>query len=243
MIEQGKYFVTGKTDPIHKMLYEMISKEDIYMHYRLSGTLTDVCNDMYFLTHENGRGLSRIWMCWGKRPGAVSNWGAVYTEEDCRGRGLCRKTLEYCFSVLDSMENPPPALFCTAGEGLTPLYGEFGFVPALHGRTFGPLYRPMKGSPATFQEFCRQYYTPAKSLRAIPAHFGWRNEIDCLLRFALYDMDKAFGIGEERDLYLILMKEPERAKVILTEEDRCVGWMLDGRVQLHPLYEGMEIAE
>ena len=163
MIHCGTYIVSRERDEIHRLLYEMIPKDDIYMHYRLGGTLLDVCTDVYFLAHEHGEGLSRVWMYWGKHAGAVSNWGAVFTKEEHRGRGLCRIVL------------------------------------------------------------------------------GRRNEIDCLLRFALVDRGIPFGIGEERDLYPILMKSPERAKVLLTPDGKTVGWMLDGKAQVHPTYEKAQI--
>jgi hypothetical protein len=37
----------------------------------------------------------------------------------------------------------------------------------------------------------------------------------------------------------ILMDEPNRAKVVMTKENKCVGWMLDGIMQLHPAYENV----
>ncbi len=240
MINCGTYIVSRKRDEIHRLLYEMIPRDDTYMHYRLSGTLLDVCTDVYFLAHENGEGLSRVWMCWGKHEGAVSNWGAVFTKEEHRGRGLCRIVLDHCFAELDRMQAPPPALFCTAGP-IAKFYAEYGFVPAIAGRTEGPLYCPRNGSPATFRDFCEEYYTAADELRAVPADFGRRNEIDCLLRFALVDRGIPFGIGEERDLYPILMKSPERAKMLLTPDGKTVGWMCDGKVQVHPTYEKAQI--
>ena len=43
MINCGTYVVSREHDEIHRLLYEMIPKDDIYMHYRLGGTLLDVC--------------------------------------------------------------------------------------------------------------------------------------------------------------------------------------------------------
>ena len=138
------------------------------------------------------------------------------------------------------MQTPPPALFCTAA-GMAVVYGKYGFVPALKGATYGPMYRPCGDSPKSFAEFCENYYTKSDELRAIDAHFGWRNEIDCLLKFALLDAGEEFGICGIGSLGELLRLEPHRAKIILTEEDKCVGWSVDGVVQLHPKYRGIEI--
>ncbi len=50
----------------------------------------------------------------------------------------------------------------------------------------------MKGAPATFYEFYKNYYTPADTLYRKKADFGYRNEIDCLLKFAMIDMGLEF---------------------------------------------------
>ncbi|MBE6658660.1 MAG: GNAT family N-acetyltransferase [Ruminococcaceae bacterium] len=242
MIDCNTYIPDGKSHPLRRMIEDIILPEDHYMRMRLSGALSEQCRDYYFLAHENGVGLSRIWMCHGLHTNAAANWGAVYTPEEHRGHGYCRTLLEYCFAELDRMEQPPSALFCTAGTlELTNLYRRYGFVPALAGRDRGPLYRPMGKSPADFASFCEAYYTPARSLLVRDADFGMRNEIDCLLRFALWDRGLSFGIGEATDLWPILMKERGRAKVILTEDRRCVGWMLNGEIQLHPQYRGLPL--
>lgn len=235
MVECGKYMVDGKGGPIYQSLYDMIPQDDIFLQYRLQGNLLDVSNETFFLAHENGKGLSRIWMSYGKQENAVSNWGAVYTQEEARGRGICRLLLDYCFDEIDKMENPPSALFCTAGD-IARVYKRYGFVPAIKGADQGPLYRPMGDSPATFQEFCEKYYTPADELYIVPGTFGWRNEIDCLLRFALVDMGKNLEINGITNFWPIVLYEPERGKVLLTKDNKCVGWMVDDTMQLHPAY-------
>lgn len=241
MIKTEKYTVGDEKDEVYRSLYEMIPEEDTNLHMRLAGGANDVCRDTFFLTHEDGRGLSRIWMGYGRQEGAVCNWGAVFTLEEYRGRGYCGRTLDFSFEYIDSLNTPPPALFCTAA-GMAPIYGRYGFVPALRGRTYGPMYRPCGDSPRSFAEFCESYYTSTDRLFAIDAHYGWRNEIDCLLKFALWDMGEEFGICGVDNLSALLMTEPSRAKIILTEENRCVGWSVDGVTQLHPSYRGLEIS-
>ena len=240
MIKSEKYVVGTEKNSVYKTLYDMIPQDDVYMHLRLSGALCDVCNDLYFVTHEDGKGISRVWMGYGKQENAVGNWGAVFTEEDYRGKGFCAKNLDYCFEQIDSMENPPTALFCTAGS-VTALYRRYGFVPAIKGTEQGPLYRPCGDSPKTFEEFCENYYTPTEELFIVDADFGRRNEIDCLLRFALWNMGEKFGIGEVDELRLLLMVSPQRAKIILSKENKCVGWSADGVMQLHPAYRNIKI--
>jgi hypothetical protein len=100
-----------------------------------------------------------------------------------------------------------------------------------------------RNSPKSFAEFCESYYTKTDELRAIDAHFGWRNEIDCLLKFALWNMGEEFGILGVGALYELLMADASRANIILTKEDKCVGWSIDGVLQLHPKYRGIEIID
>lgn len=242
MVKSEKYIVGSARDHVYRLLYEMIPQDDKYLHMRLSGAVDDVCHDVFFLTHDEEKGLSRIWMGYGRQKNAVCNWGAVFTPEEYRGRGYCGRTLECSFEYIDSMETPPPALFCTAA-GMAVVYGKYGFVPALKGTTYGPMYRPCGDSPKSFAEFCENYYTMADSLVAIDAHFGWRNEIDCLLKFALLDAGEEFGIGGVKALNELLMIAPHRAKIVLTNDNKCVGWMLDGIPQLHPKYRGLEILD
>ena len=243
MLKFEKYVVgSGETEG-YKALKSTIPEEDTYMHFRLDGNCLKDCEDVYFVAHEDGKALCRIWMCYPRHENAVSNWGAVYTLEECRGQGICNKTLKFCMEEIEKFENGPAGLFCTAGkQWLTDMYAKFGFVTAIHDTTLGPLYRPLKDSPKTFKEFYENYYTPAKSLKAVKANWEYRNEVDCLLKFALQDNGIDYAINGERDLNMILMKTPERdAKVILTDSGKCVGWMLDGVAKVYTLYENMEI--
>lgn len=241
MLKTEVYIAGDEKNKAYEFLNEMILPDDRFLHMRLQGELTDVTNELFFLTHDEEKGLSRIWMSYGKHKNAISNWGAVATPEEFRGKGYCAKTLEYCFDYVDNMPNAPLALFCTAGTlELTNLYKKYGFVTAISGRDRGPLYRPVGNSPKTFQEFCKQYYDETDELYITDATFQWRNEIDCLLRFALIDMGESLNIKGVSDIWPIILNEPERAKVIHTKEKKCVGWMLDGEIQLHPLYRNIK---
>ncbi len=243
MLKFEKYVVgSGETEG-YKALKATIPAEDAYMHFRLDGACVNDCEDIFFVAHEDGKALCRIWMCYPRHENAIANWGAVYTLEECRGQGLCNKTLTYCMEEIEKLENGPIGLFCTAGrQWLTDMYAKFGFTTAIHDTTSGPLYRPLKDSPKTFKEVCEKYYTPAKSLCAVKATWEWRNEIDCLLKFALQDIGMNYAVNGERDLNMILMNTPERdVKAILTDENKCVGWMIDGDYTIHPLYQNLKI--
>ncbi len=241
MVTVKGYLVNENRDEVYKSLKEIIPTDDIYMHYRLDGNVLDCCYDQYFAAIEDGKALSRLWMCWGKHEGSVANWGAFFTLEECRGRGIGGKVLDFCFSSVEDLPEKPVALFCTAGTlELTNLYKKYGYVPALRGADRGPLYYPMKGSPATFYEFYKNYYTPADTLYRQKADFGYRNEIDCLLKFAMLDMGLDFGINGKM-IYEILLEGKEEADVLLTEDGKCVGWIYSGITQLYPDYKNSKI--
>lgn len=237
MVESGTYVVGGEKNQTYKVLKDW--KRDAFMEVRFSEQILDVCTDIYFATYDGDELLSRIWMSYGHHPAPVSNWGAVYTNEAHRGKGYCTKTLDYCFEEIPKLQGPV-ALMCTASEGLTKVYGRYGFVPALRGATYGPLYRPLGDSPKTFQEFCEAYFTETDELYIVKADFGWRNEVDCLLRFALRDLGENLEIKGVDYLADLLLETPERAKVILTGNQKCVGWMVDDEMQLHPKYRNVK---
>lgn len=242
MIYTEKYIAGSKGNKVFDLIDEIILEEDRFLRMRLCGELIDVSNEIFFLTHNQKQGLCRIWMSYGKHKNAISNWGAVFTPEEHRGKGYCAKTLNYCFNDIDKMKDAPLALFCTAGTiELTNLYKKYNWIPAICGNDRGPLYRPVGNSPKTFQEFCKQYYTETDELLVTDATFEWRNEIDCLLRFVLMDSGERFGINGTTDIWPIILNEPQRAKIILTKENKCVGWMLDGKVQTYPLYRNIKI--
>ena len=244
MVTVKGYLVNENRDDVYNSLKAMIPTDDLYMHYRLDGMVTDCCYDQYFAAiDEEGKALSRLWMCWGKHKGSVANWGAFFTSPECRGKGIGGKVLDYCFNMVEELPEKPTALFCTAGTlELTNLYRKYGFVTALRGADRGPLYYPMKGAPATFYEFYKNYYTPADTLYRKPADFGYRNEIDCLLKFAMLDMGLDFGINGKM-LYEILLEGKETAEVLLTADGKCVGWIYNGITQLYPDYENAKIEE
>ena len=214
------------------------------MRYRIDGRAEAECNDVYYLCADNENNLiSRLWMGWGKHERAVGNWGNFFTCPEYRGQGIGRKMLDFWHNDLKTRENLPLALFCTAGdEGLAKLYKPYGFRPALKNTTCGPLYCPLGNSPKTFEEFCKQYYTPAKSLDFKKATLEWRHEIDCLLRFAMLDMGLDYLPEGMTSLESSLLENgAKRIDIIFTDTNIPVGLarVRDGGkcdISIHPNY-------
>lgn len=208
---------------------------------RLSGALQEICNDTYYVAHENGRCISRLWNGWGRHGEAIGNFGNFLTEEKFRGQGIGKKMLELWFSDLNSRDDLPLGLFCTAGAQAAKLYFPYGFKPVLEGECAGPLYLPLGNSPEDFGEFCARYYRPTQRLIRRKASFEWRHEIDCLLKFDFARRGEPFGIGKYAMIEEALLRDPERTEQIFTQEGHCVGWGYDQVLQIHPCYSGVPI--
>jgi len=207
---------------------------------RISGGAAAECDDTYFVALEGEKCLSRLWHGWGRHENAIGNFGNFLTLEEARGTGVGRRLLHMWMEDLEVKETKPLALFCSAKEEIAPIYFPYGFRPALAGRTFGPLYKPVGDSPETFGEFCEQYYEPADELICRKATVGWRHEIDCLLKFALADRGLPFGFGEI-NLEAALLYHPGKAELLFTPSGRCVGWMFEGEKQVFPAYSDATI--
>ena len=214
------------------------------MRLRAAGQAAAECTDIYYLcTDENNNLVSRLWMGWGKHDRAVGNWGNFLTAPEYRGQGIGRQMLDFWQNDLKTRQNLPLALFCTAGdEGLAKLYKPYGFRPALKNTTCGPLYCPLGNSPKTFEEFCKQYYTPAKSLDFKKATLEWRHEIDCLLKFAMLDMGLDYLPEGMTSLESALLENgAKRIDIIFTDTNIPVGLarVRDGGkcdISIHPNY-------
>lgn len=213
------------------------------MRLRISGGVSDQCNDTYFVAHENGKSLSRLWHGWGKHKDAIGNFGNFLTLEELQGQGIGTKMMQLWKKTIDEEENKPLGLFCSSKERPAQMYFRYGFRPALKGKSYGPLYLPLGNSPETFQEFCDMYYQPAEKLIARPATIEWRHEIDLLLKFALLDRGIKFGIGGFTVIEEALLYAPGKAEQIFTPAGRCVGWRVGEETQVFPLYEGLEIVK
>lgn len=196
------------------------------MRHRIAGNASAECKDVYYIcTDENNNLISRLWMGWGRHERAVGNWGNFFTRPEFRGQGIGRQMLDFWFSDMMTRKELPKALFCTAGdEGLARLYAPYGFRPALKDATCGPLYLPLGDSPETFEEFCREYYKPARSLAFKRATLEWRHEIDCVFKFAMMSanldyLPKCIDSLESA----LLGAERDNTEIIFTDTNIPVG--------------------
>lgn len=230
-----------------RALRDMLRDENPGMSYadmmrlRISGAVSDECKDTYYVAHEDGVCLSRLWHGWGRHDFAIGNFGNFVTVEAARGKGIGREILKVWFDDLEKEEKKPLGLFCTTNGPILKTYLEYGFTLAISGTESGPLYLPLGDSPKTFLEFCELYYEPTNKLISRKASVEWRHEIDCLLKFSFIEMGLQFGIGEFSYVEEALLRSPENTRMIFTESGRCVGWSVGESVQIHPKYEGLKI--
>ncbi len=215
------------------------------MRLRASGGAADECKDIYYIcTDKTGALASRLWMGWGRHSGAVGNWGNFFTSECFRGQGLGRQMITAWLNDLSSHTDLPLALFCTASERHTAFYSQFGWRCAIKGANSGPLYFPIGDSPETFEEFCREYYRPAKSLVFKPAKTEWRHEIDCLFKFAMLCEGKDYLPEGIDSLETALLKNDRRAEIIFTDQNIPVGlsYLQDNGnkdIRIYPIYQNL----
>ena len=213
------------------------------MRLRASGGAADECRDVYYLcTDGQNRLISRLWMGWGKHSGAVGNWGNFFTDEAFRGRGIGTKMLELWHADMSSRTDAPVALFCTTGsERIAKMYAPYGFICAMEGAAFGHMYCPLGNSPATFGEFCREYYKPTNSLHFKPASIGWRHEIDCLYKFAMLALGLDHLPRGMESLERSILDRDTSVELIFTDENIPVGVCRTGQdgkkdITVYPSY-------
>ena len=213
------------------------------MRHRINGGASRECKDVYYVCADGEELVCRLWMGWGKHNGAVGNWGNFFTDPKYRGQGFGRKMLDFWENDLKTRTGLPRALFCTAGdEGLTRLYEPYGFRPAMKGATSGPLYCPLGESPATFAEFCAEYYKSASTLYFKKATLEWRHEIDCLFKFAMLYEGLDYLPGGMVSLEASLLENGgEGIEIIFTDADIPVGLAKvcdEGKcdIRIHPAY-------
>lgn len=211
------------------------------MRLRVSGALADECRDVYFVAHENGECVSRLWNGWGKHENAIGNFGNFLTLEEYRGQGIGTRLLEMWYADLQSRSDLPLALFCTSAPKAALMYEKYGMRPIAQDAAYGPSYMPLGKSPARFADFCEAYYQPSSYLISRPASFAYRHEIDCLLKFALSVRGESLGIGETPSAEHAILYAPDRAQMLFTDRGTCVGWSVDGQAQVHPAYRNLKI--
>lgn len=244
-------YIPGKEkNAAYQALFQMMDGFDEGKSYadmirlRISGAVANECHDVYYIAHENQKALARHWNGWGKHSDAIGNWGNFYTDENCRGRGIGGALLRFWWEDFQKTEDLPLCFLCsTATKELTQLYERFGFRVAIEGTEFGFLYKPCGKSPETFREFHSFYYAPSRVLYHRPATIGYRHEIDCLLRFTFRDLGLEFGLSGQTRIEKMLLDHPQRCGMLFSEDGHCVGWSLDGEIQIHPLYKNLKVIE
>jgi len=245
-----KYIPGTQNKDAYDALSEMMRDHDVGKSYadmirlRLNGGAAGQCDDTYYLAREGQKALSRLWTGWGDHADAIGNWGNFYTDADHRGKGIGGSLLNFWFADFKDRSDLPRCLLCSAGtKELTELYGKFGFRTAIEGTDHGPLYLPLGNSPASFREFYNEYYKPSSVLYHRRAMIGYRHEIDCLLKFALRDLDLEFGIGDTNSIESAILYHADRCGMLFSEDGHCVGWSMDGVRQVYPLYARSTVVE
>jgi len=215
------------------------------IRYRAAGRAAELCRDTYYIARTpdpDARFVARLWNGWGRHRDAIGNFGNFFTLEEYRGQGVGKLVLEYWLEDRRAQKDLPLAFFCSAGkENLVALYARYGFRLAVENTVIGPLYLPLGNSPATFREFCEEYYSPADSLETIPATVEWRHEIDCLLKFALRREGEKISLGGFVNLEQVLMQAPQTpAEIYRIPNGHAVGWSVltpQGKESVvHPRY-------
>lgn len=211
------------------------------MRARVSGALALACTDTYFVALDGDDCVSRLWYGWGTHGSAIGNFGNFLTLEEYRGQGIGTRLLEMWYADLQSRSDLPLALFCTSAPKAALMYEKYGMRPIAQDAAYGPSYMPLGKSPARFADFCDQFYQPSSYLISRPASFAYRHEIDCLLKFALSVRGESLGIGHIPSAEHAILYAPDRAQLLFTERGTCVGWSVDGQVQVHPTYRNLKI--
>lgn len=239
-----KYLPGQPSNEAHRALSAMMQDFDTgksyadMMRHRISGKAAGSCFDVYYVAHEHETAYSRLWMGWGRHSDAIGNWGNFYTDAAFRGKGLGTRLLDLWHDDLQSMTDAPLCFLCTTGSPwVTDLYRRYGFRPIFAERQYGPLYKPMGTSPASFDDFCETYYRPSAVLYRRPADIAYRHEIDCLLRFVYAKRDLPFGFKELDSIEAGILYCPDRVGMLFSGDGHCVGWSFDDAVQLHPAYK------
>ena len=249
-------YTPGQNEPLSaKLLADNIKDLDIGVPYaemlrnRVAGGAKEVCTDNYYIALANDDFAARLWTGWGNHKNAVANFGHFNTLETLRGKGIGRRVMDFWKSDIDSLSNPPLAIFCTAAKmHHDNLYSPYGFRWANGECAVGPLYMPLGNSPETFSEFCEVYYSDTENITMRPATVDWRHEIDCLLKFALLLYGEKLALGEITTLEERLVKDNAKDMYLLfSDDEKVVGWAhKNGEkfdVQLYPKYRNIKIKE
>lgn len=244
-----KYLAGQPKNVAYQTLWDMVKDElpeqahTAVIRRRVSGEFADFCDDYYFVAHDGEKCYSRLWTGWGKHKDSVGNFGHFLTLPESRGQGLGREVLKIWCENIKNNPQKPLALFCTANPEITEIYRPYGFREIVPDKKGGFLYCPLGDSPETFEEFIKNYYQPSDEVYHRPANFEYRHEVDCLLRFAFSFLKDDMTMGEYWYVEEYLVRFPERVGMLFAKDGHLVGWSLDGKIKLHPLYKDSKIID
>ena len=74
------------------------------MRLRISGGVSDQCEDTYFVAREGEECLSRLWHGWGKHENAIGNFGNFMTREDLQGQGIGKQMMALWQQTIDQVK-------------------------------------------------------------------------------------------------------------------------------------------
>lgn len=243
-----KYFAGQLPNDAHKALWDMVKDEkpeEAYMQTikkRVKGELSDICVDNYYIARDGDKCGTRLWTGWGKHKDAIGNFGHFLTLPEFRGKGLGKKVMRLWANDILTRSDVPLCLLCSAEpEVIDIFYREYGFREIDSKYHGGYLYCPLGNSPETFTEFHENYYKPSKTLVHKKGTLEFRHELDCLLRFTLFMLGEEFTMAEYYSVEEYLIFCPDRVGMLYSEDGHCVGWSLDGKIVVHPLYKDSKI--
>ena len=240
-------FICGEAEGTAQIaLLKMLENENVgvsyadMMRYRIQNRAVSDCVDTYYVAHDNGVAFSRLWNGWGKHINAIGNFGNFVTVDEVRGKGLGHRMLDVWFDDISSRNDLPLCFLCMGEKRAAKLYFPYGFTTIQRDAEWGPLYMPLGDSPKDFRDLCEIYYESSEFLYRRPATVEWRHEIDCLLKYALWNMGLEHTI-DGKTLEYALLRSPEKAELLFTDKGKCVGWALEGKSCIHPKYSSSTI--
>ena len=159
MLQYDVYRPEQGTSEAGQALSRMLAEESPGKSYadamraRVSGALAEECTDNYFVAHEHGACVSRLWYGWGTHKDSIGNFGNFLTLESHRGQGIGTKLLEMWYADLQGRADLPLGLFCTSAPRAARMYEQYGMHPITDGATYGPPICRLATAPKAFHSF------------------------------------------------------------------------------------------
>ena len=147
---------------------------------RLEGKFINSCIDRYFVGEINGNIVSQMWYGLPRDGTGMAEFGHVYTEPECRGKGIASKLME--FLAADFQKSKGNALFCGTGNPhAAKIYRRNGFQNIEEGKETGAMVLIKSNYASNFSELENKYFEPGLEINVLPA-----------TRKEQFDVDKVF---------------------------------------------------